>query len=399
MSKVTHIILFLLISILFLLFQRNEMVGMIEYKLFGEAVSVSPLAKYVQLPLFVLCLIYLMMHRPPRQYFSKTYFFLIVYISFISLYWSTLRNSLLFNMMFSTTLLLPLVLFSYSYNITLKLNFFWILFSYSIGYVLLFMSYLDTYQLQIIYSINGDDARVSTAYIFMYLLPIFLLTKNNSFRFFISIITLLIVISSLKRGGIIATVIGLFFFCLVHIYSNNKKLSVPKVFFVVFLIVVGGILLFAKGGDRITLLFERIGEMGEDGGSGRTTVYEVTWQMISNSDLGSWLFGHGWNTVVENSPMELSAHNDFLEIWYDCGFIALCIYVFLLYKIIQSTLRMIKAKSPYAASMALSLVIFFISSMTAHIIIYPSYSTAFAVVWGAILAKAKQTTVYNLQRV
>ena len=71
------------------------------------------------------------------------------------------------------------------------------------------------------------------------------------------------------------------------------------------------------------VIFERFASILSDKGSGRDKVYKATFDLIINTDFTSFLFGHGWNSVVLKSKANLSAHNDLLEVLYDSGVFAL----------------------------------------------------------------------------
>ena len=113
--------------------------------------------------------------------------------------------------------------------------------------------------------------------------------------------------------------------------------------------------------------------------------------MITESGIVSLWLGHGWNMVVEDSPMYLSAHNDFLEVIYDFGLPAFFLYIYFVYKLYKSMFLLIRRRSDNAAAFAFSVITFTINSSVAHILIYPFNFIAVAAVWGYILGKEKQS--------
>ena len=68
-------------------------------------------------------------------------------------------------------------------------------------------------------------------------------------------------------------------------------------------------------------------EISDTGGSGRDKVWKKTCEMIAESDFPYFIMGHGYNQVVQDSPLKLSAHNDFLEIIYCLRMVAYRRYV------------------------------------------------------------------------
>ena len=108
-------------------------------------------------------------------------------------------------------------------------------------------------------------------------------------------------------------------------------------------------------------------------------------RMIDESPIWNWFAGHGWNTVIEDSPLMRSAHNDPLEIMYDFGVFVLLLYLFLHAQIIRRCIVMTRQHSRYAPAMACSYGIFLANSLVSHIFLYPSYLLVFAVVWGMLI--------------
>ena len=142
-------------------------------------------------------------------------------------------------------------------------------------------------------------------------------------------------------------------------------------------IVIGIILLTIFGGLFIYLgtlgennIFERFENIGNDNGSGRTVVWEVTQKMISKEDALSFFVGNGYNTVRRDSPIFLSAHNDFLEITYDFGLIGLSLYICAILSLVLQLVQMIKSKSEYAPPLGMLFIIYTIFSMISHVAIY-----------------------------
>lgn len=158
-----------------------------------------------------------------------------------------------------------------------------------------------------------------------------------------------------------------YFFVIVAVYANEK---------------MGGV------------IFERFASILSDKGSGRDKVYKATFDLIINTDFTSFLFGHGWNSVVLKSKANLSAHNDLLEVLYDFGVFALLLYLFVWIELVKYFRSMIRRNSKYAPVMAFTIVSFLVNSMVAHVLLYPSYIASFAIVWGYIIGKDYQTKNY-----
>lgn len=292
---------------------------------------------------------------------------IVLYAAF--LFWSIFptmmaaQSGLLFNILFLAT---PLVVLLSTYN-TIR-NFGahkWYVWAFCIMAVLLVYQYTKVFSFM---NIFGDDSHLISSYYILYMLPLVLLVKQKKWKIVAILIAMVVILSSLKRSGVVALVMGVMAYVVIDMYLS-KKLT-PKV-------IIGGLIVLALftaifiyyGSMGEQSLFDRFENIGNDNGSGRTLVWDVTSKMISKLDMGSLLVGNGYNTVVVNSPINLSAHNDFLEVTFDYGIIGLVFYVGALFCTIYYAIKMISGKSPYAPSMCMLIVIFLIQSLISHIVI------------------------------
>lgn len=121
------------------------------------------------------------------------------------------------------------------------------------------------------------------------------------------------------------------------------------------------------GGNDV---FERFEGIQDDNGSGRTDVWAETWRLISNQDAFSFFIGNGFNSVVHNSRLSLSAHNDYLEAWFDFGLIGFFLYVISMILLFNDIFKCLKAKKEYASAMSVVGALIMVLSMISHIAIY-----------------------------
>lgn len=224
-----------------------------------------------------------------------------------------------------------------------------------------------------------DEAHLGTSYYVLFLLPTLLLTPHKWLRYVGLFITGLVLFSSFKRGGVIAFVLA------IVVYLFVKEVLVERKFtrLLVFLIAVIALFIILIFVDNAmgNIISERFLNIQEDGGSGRDQVWATTWNMIKASDVQQLLFGHGYLAVLRDSPLKLSAHNDFLEVLYNYGIVAFVPYVLLHIRLIQQVFASIRAKHGYAPILAFTYTIFFILSMISIIILYP-LMTLIAITWG-----------------
>ena len=214
-----------------------------------------------------------------------------------------------------------------------------------------------------------DEAHMGTAYWILFLMPILLHTPHKWLRYAGLILVGAILFASFKRGGILAFGCGLLAYLFVKEILIGRKFT-KLIFFVIAIMAL--VLVFIVVDNALDNLFtERFMNIKDDGGSGRDQVWATTWRMIQQSEFEHLLFGHGHNSVLTNSPLRLSAHNDFLECIYDFGLFGSLFYFMLHISLIRQIFRNIRLRNPEAAIMAFAYSFFLILSLMSHVLIYP----------------------------
>lgn len=245
----------------------------------------------------------------------------------------------------------------------------------------LFVVYALTYR-DLIHSYGTQFEVTNSSYFLLYLLPFALICKRKNLRFFFVAIISLAIVLSLKRGGILALSLGLFVYYWFELRLNNKKrISSFKyiiVILILFLILLG---VDSVMGGIISSRFNNISE------SSRSELYPIVCAMILNSTPTELFWGHGWNMVIQNNPMEFSAHNDWLEMLYDLGFVGFVFLTAMVIGFIKATRKLIKDGSHLAPAAAASIAIFFVNSMVSHIILSLTFFCMMSLFWGYINAQ------------
>ncbi len=214
-----------------------------------------------------------------------------------------------------------------------------------------------------------DEAHMGTAYWILFLMPILLHTPHKWLRYAGLILVGAILFASFKRGGILAFGCGLLAYLFVKEILIGRKFT--KLVFFVIAIMALAIVFIVVDNALDNLFTERFMNIKDDGGSGRDQVWATTWRMIQQSEFEHLLFGHGHNSVLTNSPLRLSAHNDFLECIYDFGLFGSLFYFMLHISLIRQIFRNIRLRNPEAAIMAFTYSFFLILSLMSHVLIYP----------------------------
>ena len=196
----------------------------------------------------------------------------------------------------------------------------------------------------------GGEYHMGTAYWILFLLPVLLYTPYKWLRYAGLVLVGAVLFASFKRGGILAFGCGLFAYLFVKEILIGRKIS-KLMYFVIALFALATIFLVVD--NALDNLFsERFLNIKNDGGSNRDQVWATTWQMIQQSDFDNLLFGHGYSSVGTDSPLGLSAHNDFLECIYGFGLFGSLFYFMLHISLIRQIFRNIRLHNPEAAVMA-----------------------------------------------
>ena len=214
------------------------------------------------------------------------------------------------------------------------------------------------------------DAHIGGAYYPLFLLPVLLLIASNKLKYVVILVVLCVLLSSLKRGGLVAFGLGLlaYIVCdnMISVKQGMRRISL-SVFFIV--VLISAFLWMDTYNDDS--IIERFSMIQDDEGSGRIGIWKQTWFMIINSSGLNFLFGHGYNAVVRDSPLFFSAHNDLLEIWYDYGLIGLLLFLIAMFSWLKLMHRLYVIKYPLFPHLAMLAMIVAVLMMISHVVIYP----------------------------
>lgn len=227
-----------------------------------------------------------------------------------------------------------------------------------------------------------DEGQTNTIYFSLLTLPwILFLQKFKTQGLFLFIFSILIILS-LKRSALLVLVICWLFYGLLILNKMHKK--VMAIGLVCILLLVGGISYSIADNELGGVLSERVNREETDDGKNRLAIYEVTSIMILTSPIESLITGHGHYGVAQNSPLEISAHNDMLEVIYDYGLIIFFLYMCLLLFVVRRCIILYNMESDLFYPYLTSVIIFVIMSTVGHLILYTSYFNFIVIFWGCV---------------
>lgn len=208
-------------------------------------------------------------------------------------------------------------------------------------------------------------------------LPFLLLVKKRWLRVIFLCLLLIATVMSLKRTASIILFSVIFF----YVYFDFVKLSKHKVAnTIIAFVMIFSFYYFFQTLSFTSDLRTRFSSFEDDRGSGREDVYGEVFQMIIQSPPTSFILGHGYNKVFVNNH-GASAHDDFLEVLYDYGLAGFILYIIFHITLIKRCRLLYKRKSPYFLAYFTSYLIFLVTSLFSHLIIYPTYFTLLLIFW------------------
>ena len=325
-------------------------------------------------------LIYYSSPRPKvASHLIRTLTILLIWMSVASLLssYSNLRGTI-FQIL---RILLPLVTLKLAFSYTQKNGVDKTIHLASIGMMLLIViQYFAIYRV----TIWESGGHLITAYYPLFILPLVLMNRSKAIRVGAILLVTLVIFTSLKRGGVIALAASLVAYICSYFYIKGQ--GSKSLFYAMFsILVIAGVFSYLSLGEYSEII-ERMMNIRDDEGSGRLTVWETSLGMILSSDTMPFLFGHGFNAVLRDSPLELSAHNDLLEAWYDFGLVGLIAYLSFLWVTMRYTKRLLREKSSVAPHMAMTLTFMLILTMISHVLIY-FFMTLICLTIGTIAGK------------
>lgn len=206
--------------------------------------------------------------------------------------------------------------------------------------------------------------------------------SKRGWKWFGIAVILICVLISLKRSAtliIVGSIFVTYFFD--FIYSKRKRTLSS---FILALAVIGaGVVILYSNINSVNAVTQRFDSIEEDGGNGRDIIYEDVLLRFSQFSTRDKLIGHGYNMVRGDSKMSVpvSAHNDFLEVLYDYGYVGIVVYIFLHIILIHRIILYTRKRSFWVPAYWVSYVCMLVMSLVSHLMIYPTYIVFLVSFW------------------
>lgn len=237
----------------------------------------------------------------------------------------------------------------------------------------------------------GIEHQSNTIYLVYLTLPWLLFESRKTPQLVILFLFSFLAMLSLKRSMLLTTALIWSFYLL---FGMKKRRNRIYTIILSVVLLVGIYVLYDKVDDAMGgMITERVNREETDMGRDRMAIWNLTMNMIQNSPSEKILIGHGHFAVRNDSFLEISAHNDFLEVVYDYGLILFILYLCLWGHVIRRSVYLYKIRSPYFLPYASSLAIFIIMSLVSHLILYVTYFNYLVMFWAMMEALVENNNV------
>ena len=200
--------------------------------------------------------------------------------------------------------------------------------------------------------------------VIVYLPFVMMLQEKKALKIILFLLMIIATIISMKRSLIIGVVACSLIYIML---TEHRKVFLKWYFWILLLVIV--YLSYYFYNIVSETLFYRFAQLEEDGGTGRNTMYNTVLNAFVNSDLISIIFGHGYQSVT--LILKKLAHNDFLQLLYDCGLIGTGLYIIFMLSLIALAIRKYRTrkvnKKIYAAFISTLVLYLILSSLNCFI--------------------------------
>ncbi len=241
----------------------------------------------------------------------------------------------------------------------------------------------------------GYGYQTNMIYFLLLAVPVILCTNSPRRRIVILVLATFLAVLSMKRSVMLAMALTWGIIGIKYLFASRKK---GLAIFLSVLLASAAVASYTVV-DRVTggTLSSRFDEDDNDVTNGRAAIYAVTWEMIAKSSPVDLALGHGHNAVRKDSVMEISAHNEWMEIIYDYGILCLLVYLGLWVYVVKQWIYHLRNNTMYLIPYTLSICIFAVMSIVSQLVVYVSYFLYLVMFWGMVGA-AKEMRMDGAQK-
>lgn len=256
-----------------------------------------------------------------------------------------------------------------------------------ISLILSTISYWLNYQDQLITAIlrgvNNEEFTNNTGYLFLSCVPLLFFFKKKLFQYILLAYTYYYIIISMKRGAILIGLFSLLYFLYERYNNANKRERYGIICFTLILTIIG--FYFLQSYYLSSDYFQSRLESTLSGDASNRDVFypKLIQYYIYQTSFFEFIFGSGADYTIK--ILGNYAHNDWLEILINNGFLGVLIYLFLYISLFRTYL--VKSKNmPDHVRNAFFVTIFIMTSKTLFSMSYSSLGVGIPICLGYCLA-------------
>ena len=242
--------------------------------------------------------------------------------------------------------------------------------------------------------VSNKDYTMTNVYYILCFLPFIIDIDSKWIKRIFTVLIFLCVFLSFKRSAIVISAVIIFTMILLF-FKNEKRRNTVLMLVIVFTIAIVTIPILLERANMqsiYSMWLERFSDSNTRG-----TILLDVWNMQIESSFFEWIFGHGYNAVMNNIGYGLSAHNDYLEILYDYGLIAFVLFIAFIVNMIKYCKRLKRFDCKYYKGMIISLEIFIVASIPSHMYTYSTYFIILSLYWGYCMALSEECIGEQIQ--
>lgn len=221
-------------------------------------------------------------------------------------------------------------------------------------------------------------AQINAIYYVVLSLPFVFAMERGKSRDLVLLAAAGAVLLSGKRTAVLIFIVA---YLLVWLTSRKDRVSVKGLLLWRLSLASLATLFLVQGFDlsRFTGRTERLGSGGD---SGRSSFYRTILDSLSTADPTNFVLGHGHSGTARELGGS-SAHNDYLELWYDYGIVAALFLLALQLLMFRHSIQLLRNGSANGPSTLAASASMLILTMASNVVLIPSYSLLIAVFWGS----------------
>ena len=224
---------------------------------------------------------------------------------------------------------------------------------------------------------NQAVGAANSIYLILSTFPFIFLVTNKKYRIALLILPILAFLVANKTTCLLAALasVGYYFFNDLR-YSKSKWKIIATA-----ILIVWAVSYYSGNLIDFESILEDVNSDVDSGGNGRVDIIGNVWSHFINKGIINILFGSGYFAVAMDT--NLSAHNDFLEILYDYGFLGLVLFVLFWISLIKYRKRLPMSSNIYRVYI-ISLIIYACTCFGSNFIVQQINMLFFALLWGTI---------------